>query len=149
MNDDLDDFYEDEIRPPDRVIREQLVEDSNSDYQKQINEAIQQSIQDIQKQELLNAQYENDIVEIYNQITNERKDLFREFLLHLNKLSKFDKEVREIYEIIDPIIESYCNQFIEVCELDEETYNKIFGLLKKIRNNKDAIDLLTKIIYKV
>jgi hypothetical protein len=57
--------------------------------------------------------------------------------------------VREIYEIIDPIIESYCNQIIQVCELDDETYNRIFSLLKKIRNNKLVFDTLQNIILKI
>jgi hypothetical protein len=43
-------------------------------------------------------------------------------------------------EIIEPIIESYCNQFIDNCKIDEITYNRIFKGLKGIRTNPKNIE---------
>ncbi len=139
---------EDNIRPPDEAKMEQLLEDTRSDFEKEIDEAIYLSYQDIREKQELSRKYEEQILKEYNEESNRRRDIFRDFLLSLNKISRFDKEIREIYEIIDPIIDSYCNQYIEICELDEKTYDKIFGLLKKIRNNQSAFNLLKEIIIK-
>ena len=84
----------------------------------------------------------------YADETKRRKEIFKDFLFNLNKIGKFDKEVRDIYDILDPIIESYCGQYIQSCELDGETYDKIFDTLKKIRNNQSALNTLKSIIFR-
>ena len=139
---------EDNIRPPDEAKTEQLLEDTRSNFEKEIDEAIYLSYQDIREKQELSRKYEEQILKEYNEESNKRRDIFRDLLLSLNKISRFDKEIREIYEIIDPIIDSYCSQYIEICELDEKTYDKIFGLLKKIRNNQLVFNLLKEIIIK-
>ena len=139
---------EDNIRPPDAVVSEQLLEDNRSDFEKQLDEAMYLSMQEMTQQHVHNKQFEEQIIQDYTKETNRRKEIFKEFLFHLHKTSKFDKEVGEIYNIIEPIIESYCGQFIETCELDEETYDKIFKILKKIRNNQQSLDTLKTIILK-
>jgi hypothetical protein len=139
---------EDNIRPPDAVVSEQLLEDNRSDFEKQLDEAMYLSMQEMTQQHIHNKQFEEQIIQDYTKETNRRKEMFKEFLFHLHKTSKFDKEVGEIYDIIEPIIESYCGQFIETCELDEETYDKIFKILKKIRNNQQSLDALKTIILK-
>lgn len=147
MNNSSSDF-EDDIREPDSIIREQLMEDNRSEYDKQIDEAIKLSYKDMIEQEEMSRKYEEQLLNEYNEESNRRREIFRDFLLNLNKISRFDKEVREIYEIIEPIIDSYCSQYIEICELDEKMYDKIFGMLKKIRNNQLAFDRLNTIIIK-
>lgn len=138
--------YNDEIREPDSVISEQLLNDNRTDFQKQMDEAMYISLQEIKKYEELNQKYENELIQQYVEETTRRKELFTSFLFDLNRLMKFDKEVREIYQIIEPIIDSYCGQIIENCELDEETYKKIFNLLGKIRVNKVGLEILKNII---
>ena len=134
------------IRAPDEVINEQLLPDNRSEFEKQMDEAMYLSLQEMKEKELSLQKYEDELIKQYADETNRRKGLFTSFLFDLNKLMKFDKEVREIYEIIEPIIDSYCEQTIQICELDEETYKKIFGLLNKIRVNKDGLELLKTII---
>jgi len=148
MDNLLDDNTEDNIRPPDEVRVEQLLEDTRSEYDKQIDEAINLSMLDIIEKQNINLQYEEQLIKEYNDENNRRKDYFTKFLFDLNKLGKIDKEIREIYEIIEPIIESYCSQYIQICELDIETYEKIFKLLGKIRTDKNAIETLKGIIIK-
>jgi hypothetical protein len=138
--------YNDEIRVPDQVINEQLTKDTRSEFQKQMDEAMYISLQEIKACEDSNKKYETDLIQQYVEETNKRKEIFATFLLDMNKLLKFDKEVREIYEIVEPIIESYCNQYFEICDLDEETYKKIFNLLGKIRVNKVGLEILKTII---
>lgn len=137
---------EDNIRPPDAIVSDQLLEDTRSDYEKQIDEAIYLSCQEMREKEILARKYEEQLLTEYNEETNKRKKIFEKFLFDLHKVGKIDKEVREIYEIIEPIIDSYCNQFIRICELDVEMYEKIFKLLGKVRTDKPAVEILKTII---
>lgn len=138
----------DNIRPADNVKKEILQQDTRTEYQKQIDEAIYLSSLDFQQQEKLNKKYEEEIIANYYKISNERKEQFREFLFDVNKLIRFDKEIKEVYEIIEPIIDAYCNQIIETYQPDELTYNKIFKALKGIRTNKSSIELLKIILIR-
>jgi len=144
----MDNFQEDNIRSPDEVVREKLLEDTRSDFEKQLDEAMYLSMQEINKQLDINNQYEEQLLKDYASETKKRSNLFKNFIANLTRLCGFDKEVREIYNILDPIIESYCGQIIETCELDGETYDKIFNTLKKIRNDQQVIDILKTIILR-
>jgi hypothetical protein len=145
----MDNFQEDDnIRPPDEVVRETLLQDTRSDFEKQIDEAMYLSIQEIDHQREINRQYEEQLLKNFTDETKRRIDLFKNFMTNMTKLSKFDREVREIYHILQPIIESYCGQCIETCELDEGTYDTIFNTLKKIRNDQQAFDTLKTIILR-
>jgi len=144
-----DEFNDNEtIRQPDEVRREQLIEDNRDDFQKQIDEAIYISLQEIKKQQEINIKYEEKLMSDYLKENNKRKEIFHEFLFNLMRVSKFDKNIREIYDIIEPIIDSYCNQLIHVCQLDDVTHDKIFNTLQKIRINKESLEFLKTIIVK-
>lgn len=137
---------EDNIRLPDEIISDRLLEDTRNDYEKELDEAINLSYQELLEKQDLSRKYEEQIIKDYNEETLKRKTTFEKLLLDLNKLSKLDKEVREIYNIIDPIIECYCSQYINICILDVETHETIFKLLSKIRTDKNAVELLKTII---
>ena len=122
---------DDNIRPPEESFNERLLEDTRTEFEKQIDEAMYLSMKEINQQQDINRQYEEQLMKDYFEESNRRKDIFKDFLFNLNKLIKFDKDIREIYNIIEPIIESYCGQYIQSCELDEETYDRIFNTLKK------------------
>lgn len=143
----MDNSFDDEnIRPPDEIIRECLIEGIKSNDDKEIEEAIYMSLQEMNQQKINEIKYEEELINSYTNEVSIRKEIFKDFLFQMNKISKFDKEIREIYDIIDPIIESYCNQMIEICELDKITYDKIFNSLKDIRNNSSALEALGNII---
>ena len=91
----------DDIRCPDKVKRERLFDDNRSDFEKQIDEALYVSLQESEEK---NKIYEDEIYNNYFTETARRKEAFRELLFDLRKLIKFDKEIKEIYEIIEPII---------------------------------------------
>ena len=143
---DFGDFDDEQIRPPDEVIRERLVEDTRCDFQKQMDEAFQLSMQEAINQEKVYQAYEDEIINNYLKETIERKEKFGKLLMDVNKLIKFDEKMKEIYEIIEPVIFTYCEQHIEVWETDEETYEKIFKTLSSIRTDKKAVELLKTII---
>ena len=150
MDPSFNDFNKDDnVRAPDKAKVERLMEDTRSEYEKQIEEALYLSIQDFRQQEQIYKQYEDEILNEHIKITNERKEQFGGFLFDLNKLIRLDKEIKEIYEIIEPIIDAYCAQYIKEYELDSLTYNKIFKIIGNIRTNKNAIELLKKILIKI
>ena len=145
-NNDYD--YDDDIRNADEARSELLQQDTRSEYDKQIEEAINLSSMEYREKEIKNERFEEEIIANYYKVSNERRDLFREFLFDLGKLIRFDKETKEIYEIIEPIIESYCNQIIDNWELDEITYDRIFKALKSIRTNKKNIERLANLLIR-
>ena len=144
---DFNDFNDfDEIRPPDEVIRERLVEDTRCEFQKQMDEALSLSMQDAINQEKIHQEYEEKLLIDHVKETNERREKFDKLLMDINKLIKFDRIIKEVYEIIEPIIYNYCQKYIETWETDEETYNTIFKTLSTLRTDKQAIELLKTII---
>ena len=148
MDASFNDFDNEEIRPPDEVKRERLIDDNRCEFQKQMDEALYLSLQEIKQQEEISRQYEEKIIKIYNDEIQKRKETFINLLMDLNKLIKFDKDIKEIYEIIEPIIESYCNQYIEYVELDSITHEKIFKVIKTVRTDKKNIELLKTILIR-
>jgi len=141
---------EDDIRLPDEVKRETLIEniDVRSPFEKEIDEALFQSIQEHTEYKTKMEEFESSIILESFQETENRKKQFASLLHDIVKVSKFDAEIKGIYNIIEPIIESYCAQFITNYEFDEITYKKIFNTLSTIRTNKNNIELLKTIIIK-
>lgn len=147
-SDDSIDRESNDIRPADGSKRELLQQDTRTEYEKQIEEAINLSSMEYREKEIKNERFEEEIIANHYKVYNERKDQFSVFLFDLGKLIRFDKETKEIYEIIEPIIDSYCNQYIDKCELDEITYDRIFNALKGIRTNKKNIDHLANLLIR-
>jgi hypothetical protein len=141
--------YEDNIRLPDKVKREKLIEDYSNDFEEsdeELKQAINLSKNEHKKQEELNKKFEEEIINSFHKLIEERKKIFSSLKIELIRLSKYDNEIKEIYEILEPIFESYCMQLIELIELDTITYNKIFNVLSTIRIDKDSIKMLKTII---
>lgn len=141
---------QDEIRPPDKVITEQLVTNTNtnnySDFDAELMEALKLSMRETVELERKNQEYEDKIMFDFLKEKTYRLEQFKDLLFDLNKLSKYDKSIKNVYEIIAPIVDTYCEQIIDVYNLDNETYNSIFKTLSTIRTNKKNIENLTKIL---
>ena len=146
--DDSFDEVEDNIRPPDKIIREQLIQDTRNEFEKEIDEALYASIKEYNKQQQLHDNFEEQLMNDHLNTYIKRKEIFEAFILDLNKIIKYDKEIKEIFNIIQPIIDLYCNQNIEIIKLDEVTYDKIFIILGKTRVNKQGMDCLKTIILR-
>jgi len=145
--------YQGNIRPPDNIKREILIQDTLpiDENDIQLKEALYLSLQENSIQEninKLNNLYEEKIKNEYINELIKRKELFYTLLFEFNKLIKYDKEIKEIYEIIEPVIDAYCNQYIEYYEIDEITYDKIFKVIRTIRTNKNIIESLKNILIK-
>jgi hypothetical protein len=142
-------YYEDileEIRPPDNVKREQLISNDNLYHDKELEEALSLSIHEILELEKKTQEYEKQIITTFIKERDNRREKFEKLLFNLKKVSKFDKTLCDTYDIIEPIIDSYCNQIIENYLVDEETFQCIFKNLNSIRTDKKIIDILKTII---
>ena len=107
-----------------------------------MEEAIKYSLQE---HEEISKNYEDKLINEYLLETNKRRDNFKSILFDLSKLIKYDQNIKEIYEIIEPIIDAYCSQYIKNYEIDEITYNRIFKVIGTIRTDKKNIELLKTI----
>ena len=78
----MDNFQEDDnIRPPDEVVRETLLEDTRSDFEKQMDEAMYLSMQEMKQQREINEQYEEQLLKNYADETKRRINLFTPFYI--------------------------------------------------------------------
>lgn len=136
------------IRPPDNTKREQLIQDTRSDFDKQLDETLELSLQESINLNQVNNFYEEEIITNYLNEIGVRREKFYNLIFVLNKLKRFDNDIKEISEIIEPIIDLYCNQYIQYYEVDEITYDKIFKIIGTIRTDKKNIELLKNIIIK-
>ena len=136
-------FYEEDIRPPDQSKRETLLQDNRSDFDKQLDEALYQSLQLYQDEVQKHEDLEQKFIQQQRQEIEKRKNLVRPILFELNRIRKYDVKIDEVFVMIDTILDSYCGLEFEECHLDEKTYNTIFNGLTKIRIN---IEFLMSII---
>jgi hypothetical protein len=84
--------------------------------------------------------YEKEIQKYFVEEKMRRKEIFNVLLFKMKKISNYDKEVEEIYNIIEPIIESYCEQVIQYYEVDKVTYERIFNIVSSIRVDKEPLE---------
>lgn len=134
-------------RLPDEVTYDQLLEDTRSDFDKQIEQAINLSITDLEQHCKDQLQYENQLINEHITEYNKRNDIFKELKFNLIRIGKFDPEIQNVHNILNPIINAYCNQYIETYEIDPNAYYKIVNTLKHIKNSKQALDALQTIMY--
>ena len=137
-------FYEDEIRPPDKIKRETLLQDNRSVFDKQLDEALYQSLQLYQNEVQKHEELEKKFLQQQREEIEKRKNLVRPILFELNRISKFDPKINNIFEIIDPILDSYCGLAFEECSLDNQTYHTIFNGLAKTRINMEFLMSIIK-----
>jgi hypothetical protein len=149
FNNDNKDNNDDNIRKPDDVILDRLSAGSSVlSEEQEISMAILASIQDCQIFQKQQDDFESNIIEKYNVAREEREKLFNPFCNSLKKLAKYDKKIEEIFEIVNAIIESYCLGYLDHCEIDDVTYEKIFKELGNVRIDKNAVELLKTILQK-
>ncbi len=139
---------EQEIRPPDNPIRERLIDynynynynDFNNHYDYdniELEMAINESIKEQEEQE-------KKQLEILEK-TRTRVESFKDVLFKIKKISMLDNKILKMYNIIEPIIYSYCECKIDVYRCDNIIYNEIFGTLKTIRLNQTEFELFKKL----
>jgi hypothetical protein len=144
---------EQEIRPPDNPIREILVNrDINYDinyyhnydinYNNTIyNAELQLAISESTREQ---EEYEKKQLEMLEK-TRLRVQTFKDVLFKIKKISMIDKTILEFYNIIEPMIDSYCACNIDIYECDKVMYDEIFDTLKTIRLTESDLELFKKL----
>jgi hypothetical protein len=149
MNNFNDTNFEDYIRRADPVKREILVNNEfdsfYSDYQieNEYEKAIEESLLEAEKFDLEQI---NLLSQINQQIKFEREQQFSNIYMLLHKVAKIDKNTKDIFEMIEPIIKNYIDGVIQKCELDKETHTIVFKILNSLRLTKLDKELLEKIL---
>ena len=159
MNNNID-INLDEIRPPDPVKRETLIEqfdNFNNMYNNNFDNNIFEDIDDNYNQydiEFHRAlQLSRDEYEIVAQQTeNERRrrvGILLNIKQRLLRVKGFDMDNNKIYEMIISIIEMYEKEKMNTFGVDKENYTAIFNVTKLVRFEKDEIELLKDIIIQL
>ena len=143
-------FDDNNIRPPDQVKIDRLIDDDNT-----MNPIIQNNnidfdtVLELSKNEYnsLQEQEEQKAIElICNQTKQERQNKFNNIKIQLNKIILFDRDHLDYYELVLSIIEMYELNVINEYKTYEKEYTTIFKLLKTIRLPNEEIENLKKII---
>ena len=134
----------DNIRKPDPIIRDKLIDQpfvlSEDDQLKQILEFSKNEFndsQDIYEKKLIDKQLEE---------TKERSNQCISIKQKLNKMLVFDKENKQVYETILSIIEFYIEGYITQYKMNKEEFDKTFMILKTIRLTNGEFIYLQKLI---
>jgi hypothetical protein len=167
MNNNNDDYNNDnynnldQIRPPDPVKRETLIEQFdnfnnmyNNNFDNNIFEDIDDNIDDNYNQydiefhrvlQLSRDEYE--IVAQQNENARQKRmPILSNIKERLLRVKGFDMDNNKIYEMIISIIEMYEKEKINTFGVDKENYTTIFNVTKSVRFDKDEIELLKDII---
>jgi hypothetical protein len=136
---------EDDIRAPDEVKKEILVEPGLYNYNEEqmLEQILQQSMMEFEKNTAL---YEENINQFIAEEKSKRLDLFVSIKQKINKILKFDKQNTPVYDEILNIITLYEEQYITIYKCNQEEYYKIFSILKTIRLTKEEIEKINKLI---
>ena len=145
-------FDDENIRLPDEVKRETLIynysnnynNNYSNDFDKELEDALYQSIQLYENEMQKNEEFEQKIIHHHKQEIETRKENVKPILFELNRIKKFDPKINNIFEIIEPILDSYCGLEFEECQLDNQTYNTIFNGLTKTRINMEFLMSIIK-----
>lgn len=165
-NNNNDDNNPDEIRPPDPVKRETLIEqfdnfnnmynnNNNNFNDNDIFEDIDDNYNQYDIEFHRALQLSRDEYEIVVQQTETENERQRRVGILLNtkqrllRVKGFDMDNNKIYEMIISIIEMYETEKINTFGVDTENYTEIFNVTKLVRFDKDEIDLLKDIIVKL
>ena len=154
MNNDINNYIndindiDDNIRPPDPIINEQLL-DNDYNY-----ELITQNITNTNTTNYIEATSYNDELSKALELSkrefkdeeDNRKNEFKSIKLKLNKILLFDRPNIFNYELILSIIELYEQCYINEYKSLNKEFNAIFNVLKTIRLTKEELSSIKKII---
>jgi hypothetical protein len=136
---------DDNIRAPDPVIRETLINDlysfNNDDNDLSDDELTQ--MMEISKREYA-VQQEQELIKIIKEEMKERLQKFESVKQKLRKLAIYDKQT--VYETVLSIIDLFEEGFVTSYTLTKEEYTKIFAILHSIRLTDSELQSLRKLI---
>ena len=141
---DNDNNNNNDVRLPDEVKSERLIFNYDNNYDKELEEALYQSIQLYENETHKYEELEQKIIIQHSEEIQKRRDILKPILFELNRIKNYDNKICKILEIIEPILYSYCEFVIEKYVMDDIKYNYVFNGLKKIRINIDFLKSIIK-----
>ena len=154
MNQTNNNNEDNNVRPPDLPIREQLIEPDEFSYNyyddNYSNNFINgyDNIDEILEKSLIDFEEEEE--QKMNKLLMEKKhELIEKYVTIKKKLLKIqghDVTNKDIYETVISIIEMYEMEYLNKYMLDETSYNNIFKIIKTIRLTKEEFSLLETLI---
>jgi len=142
----------DNIREPDPVKKEQLIDNNNiydyinpiiQNYDDELDKALELSKKEF---ELIQDEQEKHVFELIKKEEEDRKNEFKTIKLKLNKILLFDRPNCSKYELILSLIQLYEENCIKEYKSIESEYNNLFKLLKSIRLTNQELESLRKLI---
>ena len=143
------------IRPPDSVIKERLIQipylpnNHNNNDNNEADYALKKAIK-LSQTEFHNKEEEETFNAICNDLreqeNKERQNKFTTVKTQLKKLILFDKDNVYYYEVILSAVEMYEQGLIQTYKVEQNEYNNIFSTLKSIRLPSSELNELTKLI---
>ncbi len=135
-----------EVRPPDVVVRERLQEDTRSQFEKDLEFALSESMEDMQMYEEQMMKFEQDAMRQFEEKKEKREKEVQPIIFLLLRLAQVDNKSRQLLNILEPILVSYQNCAIDNYMFDQITYNYIVTSFKLIRLTEDQKNFLGSII---
>lgn len=137
-----------DYRPPDEVIQERLIDGTSipNDFEDQLAKALQESHFEYEQ---IQIQNEKQFQQKYEEEFTRRKELFAEVLFTMKKLMTFDQEVKRVFEFLDPILQDFAEQKIDLLKIEGEMHSLIFKTIFSLRlKNKECLQHLANVILK-
>jgi hypothetical protein len=136
----------DSVREADPVISEALLEDTRTQWEIDVEEAICRSMEDIESQNTEQDLYEKELLSHFNQQKQERAAKVDPVLAVLERLARVDSKTKYLLDFMEPILFSFKEGAIDHWFLDKETYLSIFQSLKSIRFRDEERKFLQEFI---
>ena len=135
---------DDDVREPDSIVIDKLIDNDNDDdnynFEKILQQSIDQSKHEYEKQE-------QEILElIIQQEKTERLSMFVSLKQYIKRMEIIDKPNSQLFGTLLSIIEMYENGYITTYLIDNDEYEKIFKLISNNRLPKEELNNLRKII---
>jgi hypothetical protein len=149
MNQTNNNNEDDNVRPPDLPIREQLIDPDEFSFNYSNNYSNEyEDIDQILKQSLIDFEEEEE-QKINKLLMDKKQELIEKYVSIKKKLQKIqghDVTNKDTYETIISIIEMYEMEYLNTYSLDETSYNNIFKIIKSIRLTKEELLMLETLI---
>jgi len=147
---------DEQIRPPDDTISEVLINNTNfiREYDN-LDDNLYDNLYDNLDESYIFAinesireqkEYEQKQLELLEK-TNLRVESFKNVLFKIKKISMIDAEILGFYNMIEPIINEFCDCRINSYECDIVMYTNIFNILKTIRITESELNLFKNLFY--
>ncbi len=125
------------------VSEEQIIDDIlNRDMEQMLLQSQLEYVDQLQKAH----EKEMEEARIQSERVKENIEKFSNIKIQLKRIGRLDKDIQKLNEMIDPIIDIYCEDDKRIFEFDKQTYTFIMKNIKSIRLKQTDLDLLQSII---